>query len=195
MADDQDEKIAKMIRDRLVSVSPTDVAIASFHQGSHPQRPIPPDLTDEEKRFLDAERARIHSTNRVPDEEPGRLPGTVNAPVLANPARPNAGVLFTGATAREESLLRGIDPKVLDSLDEERAKRLDPEQSDETKHALEQAAAARNERRSAPEAGPEPDMPFATDATIRAVAQTEGKDPPSEPKRSDAPKPSEAQRR
>lgn len=150
MADTKaDEKLAQMIRNRVPS--PTDVAIAAFHQGAHPQRPIPDDLTDEEKRFLDQERARIHAPNRVPDEEPGRLPGTVNAAVMVNPDRPNQGVMFTGATAREEALMVGIDPKVLDTLEKERAERLavDPE-------AAEKARQARNERRSAPERGPEP---------------------------------------
>lgn len=163
MADKAKDEMVEVARTRIPT--PTEVAVASFHQGAHPQRPLPPDMTEAERVALDRERSNIHAGNRVPMEEPGTLPGEGSG-VMIPGFRPSAGRLFTGATAREEALLSGIDPKTLDLIEKEQAERAEGWKD---KDAEEQAAAARNERRSAPERGPEPDAPHHTEATMRAA--------------------------
>lgn len=175
MADKDFDKLVEAVTRRVPNA--TEVAVANFHQGSHPQRPIPPDLTEEERVALDRERSRIHSTNRVPMEEAGEPVANVGAaslPLIPG-FRPEAGRLFVGATEDEEMMLRGVPHDTIARVRKAQAERRDPKQMAE---AEEQAAAARNERRSAPEHGPEPDAPFATEATIAAVAASEGKAPP-----------------
>lgn len=80
----------------------------SFHSGSHPQRAIPPDVTEAEAKMLLRERQTLHADvppGGEPVDEDGNL---ARQPFrqMVNPDRPNQGVVYSGPTAAEDLALR-----------------------------------------------------------------------------------------
>ena len=65
-------------------VAPPDPAwVGSFHSGAHPQRPIPPDLSEAEQAVLERERQRLHA-----DVAPAGEPAAEEASRTADDDRP-----------------------------------------------------------------------------------------------------------
>jgi hypothetical protein len=135
-----------------------DTINTGFHVGGHPQRPIPPDLTDGEKTALERERRSLAHHRPGTPAPTGFGTGQPMASVPVDPDRPNKGVLYTGPSAEEELSLRTGRPiKEVEEIMAAPAKRAEEAQAEQKAARESKRAPKAEERKAEPPAARKPD--------------------------------------
>lgn len=131
-----------------------DTINTGFHSGPHPQRPIPPDLTEAEKGALEREKRSLSHHRPGTPAPTGRGTGQPMASVLVDPDRPAKGVLYTGPSAEEELALRhGRSVEEIEALRDAPVRRAEAHQAEQRKHRESRRSAATDERKTAAATG------------------------------------------